>query len=113
MKLLLFSDLHCDAAAALRLVELSQEVDVVVGAGDFANQRRGLNVCLDVLRGIERPLVFVAGNNESTEELLEACTKWPPVRLTAYWSPIHHQKVGLMFPARARVSAVPPCVTRS
>ncbi|HAN97231.1 MAG TPA: hypothetical protein DCQ98_07280, partial [Planctomycetaceae bacterium] len=33
MRLLLFSDVHCDATAASRLVELSERVDVVVGAG--------------------------------------------------------------------------------
>ena len=42
MKLLLFSDLHCDADAALRLVEQSNRADVVIGAGDFSTMRRGL-----------------------------------------------------------------------
>ena len=49
MRLLLFSDLHCDATAARRLVERSRDVDVLVGAGDFASVRRGINVCIDVL----------------------------------------------------------------
>ncbi len=77
MKLLLFSDLHCDAAAARRLVERSRGVDVVVGAGDFATVRRGIHVCIDVLRAIDRPAVLVPGNNETTEELTEACASWP------------------------------------
>ena len=42
MNLLLFSDLHSDFRTAARLVELSNDVDVVVGAGDFCNVRRGL-----------------------------------------------------------------------
>ena len=77
MKLLLFSDLHQDAAAARRLVERSVQFDVVIGAGDFANARHGLNTCLDVLRAIAVPTVLVAGNNESTEELAAACRDWP------------------------------------
>ena len=42
MRLLLFSDLHCDRAAAGHLVERAAAVDVVVGAGDFGNIRRNV-----------------------------------------------------------------------
>jgi Icc-related predicted phosphoesterase len=77
MKLLLFSDLHADADAAQRLVERGRAADLIVGAGDFGNVRRDVRVCLDVLRQAGRPAVLVAGNNESTEELAEACRGWP------------------------------------
>jgi Icc-related predicted phosphoesterase len=76
MKLLLFSDLHADAAAARRLVERARGVDVVVSAGDLGNVRRNLRVSIDVLKAIDRPVVLVAGNNESTEELAAACRGW-------------------------------------
>ena len=66
MKLLLFSDLHADTAAAQRLVERAGKADVLVGAGDFGNVRRHIRVCLDVLRAVGKPAVLVAGNNEST-----------------------------------------------
>jgi Icc-related predicted phosphoesterase len=77
VKLLLFSDLHNDVDAAHDLVRRSANVDVLVGAGDFCNAHHGLHDCLDVLRVIEKPMVFVAGNNETTEELEEACQDWP------------------------------------
>ena len=77
MKLLLFSDLHADAHAARRLVKRAQAVDVMVGAGDFGNVRREIHVTIDVLRTIGKPAILVAGNNESTEELAEACRDWP------------------------------------
>ncbi len=76
MKLLLFSDLHADAAAARRLVERARSADVLVGAGDFGTVRRNVGVCVDVLRAAGRPAVLVAGNNESTEELAAACRGW-------------------------------------
>ena len=76
MKLLLFSDLHCDVRAAERLVGLAEAVDVVIGAGDFANLRRRLHQTIDVLRKIEKPTVVVPGNSESQEELEEACMGW-------------------------------------
>jgi uncharacterized protein len=77
MKLLLFSDLHTDKAAARSLVVRSCLVDVVIGAGDFGNMRRNLRACLEVLRAIDKPAVLVPGNNESTDELREACRDWP------------------------------------
>jgi Icc-related predicted phosphoesterase len=77
MKLLLFSDLHCDITAARSLVKRAASVDVLVGAGDFGKVRRDVGVCIDVLQTIDKPAVLVAGNNESNEELVEACKNWP------------------------------------
>lgn len=81
MRLLLFSDLHADASAARRLVAMAEGADVVVGAGDFATVRRKIRVGIDILRAIERPTVLVAGNNETTEELVDACRDWPSARI--------------------------------
>jgi Icc-related predicted phosphoesterase len=77
VKLLLFSHLHADTAAARHLVERARDADIVIGAGDFGNVRRELQTCIDVLRASSRPAILVAGNNESTEELAEACRDWP------------------------------------
>jgi Icc-related predicted phosphoesterase len=77
MKLLLFSDLHRDTAAARRLVERADAVDVLVGAGDFGSVRRGVETCIDVLRVVDKPAVLVPGNNETLDELRAACRIWP------------------------------------
>src|SRR6266404_3144557 len=77
MKLLLFSDLHTDTSAATRIVELAQDADIVLGAGDYANARQGISTCIDVLRQIQIPTVLVPGNNESYDELVAACANWP------------------------------------
>ncbi len=76
MKLLLFSDLHRDVASAQSLVDRSADVDVLVGAGDFAVVRQGIDDVLEVLRAVDRPLVLVPGNGESYEELEAACAGW-------------------------------------
>jgi uncharacterized protein len=76
MKLLLFSDLHTDTAATKRIVELARGADVIVGAGDFANARRGISACIEILTAIKIPTVLVPGNNESYEELAVACSNW-------------------------------------
>ena len=76
MKLLLFSDLHSDFRTAARLVELSNDVDVVVGAGDFCNVRRGLEEIIKALSSIIKPAALVPGNSESYQELVNACRPW-------------------------------------
>ena len=77
MRLLLFSDLHCNVAAAQRLVEQARDADVAVGAGDFGQVRRRVGVCIDILRDLPCPAVVVPGNNESLDELRDACRGWP------------------------------------
>ena len=76
MKLLLFSDLHSDFRTAAKLVEISKNVDIVVGAGDFCIGRRGLQKIINELARIKKPAVLVPGNSESDEELKEACRLW-------------------------------------
>ena len=76
MELLLVSDLHRDLDAARSIVERAAGVGVVVGAGDFAVMRRGLQEVIDVLSDIDRPTVLVAGNGESPEELRDATRGW-------------------------------------
>jgi uncharacterized protein len=76
VKLLAFSDLHCDLERAARLVELSRDADVVIGAGDLASVHRGLEETVEVLSAIETPTVLIPGNNETDEALRRACTDW-------------------------------------
>ena len=70
------SDLHRDLEAAASVVEQARVVDVVVGAGDFAVMRRGLDEIIGVLSDIETPTVLVPGNGESADELSDACSSW-------------------------------------
>jgi len=81
VRLLLVSDLHRDLRAASAAVERAPDVDVVVGAGDFAVQRRGLEGVVGVLSSIRTPTVLVAGNGESADELQVACSGWETARV--------------------------------
>jgi uncharacterized protein len=76
MRILAFSDLHCDLMGAARLVERSREADAVVCAGDLASVHSGLEETVDALRGIEAPTLLVPGNNETEADLREACRDW-------------------------------------
>lgn len=77
MKLLLFSDLHCNVNAARNLVERAKEVDIVIGAGDFGVMRRRIERTIHLLRRIDKPAILVPGNAESDVELVQACRSWP------------------------------------
>lgn len=77
MRILAFSDLHCDLEQADRLTTMSAEADVVIGAGDFASIHEGLEVTIGALAGITKPTVLVCGNNERLGDLQEAVTAWP------------------------------------
>jgi Icc-related predicted phosphoesterase len=81
MKLLVFSDLHSDFRITSKLVDLSRDVDVVVGAGDFCNVRRGLEDIIRALSGIDKPTILVPGNSESDSELKTACRSWEHARV--------------------------------
>ena len=72
VKFLCFSDLHRDVAAAEQLVGLAKDVDLVIGAGDFATRRQGVEDTIEVLAEIEKPSVLVPGNGESVSELESA-----------------------------------------
>jgi Icc-related predicted phosphoesterase len=76
VKILAFSDLHCDLEQAARLLEMSAGADVVVGAGDFASMHEGLEETIGVLAAIETPTVLVPGNNETVDALLGAAAGW-------------------------------------
>jgi Icc-related predicted phosphoesterase len=76
VKILAFSDVHRDLGQAAKLVEMSAEADVVIGAGDFASVHEGLVEAIDALTAIEVPTVLVPGNNETDEALREAAAGW-------------------------------------
>ncbi len=76
MKILAFSDLHRDLEQGAKLVEMSAEADVVIGAGDFASMHEGLEETIGALAGIETPTVLVPGNNETADALRSAAAGW-------------------------------------
>ena len=76
MRLLAFSDIHRDLRQAARIAEEASDADVVVAAGDFGSMHRGVAELIDMLVVIETPTLLVPGNNETLDELREACGGW-------------------------------------
>jgi uncharacterized protein len=77
VKILAFSDIHRDTDQAARLVEMSADADLVIGAGDFASMHEGLAEIIAALAPIETPTLLVPGNNETLDALREAAASWP------------------------------------
>lgn len=75
--LLLFSDVHCDLRACGGLVQKAADVDLVIGAGDFARKHEGLARTIAALQSIQTPTVLIPGNNETDADLRAACAAWP------------------------------------
>jgi Icc-related predicted phosphoesterase len=76
VKLLAFSDLHRDLGQAARLVEMSADADVVIGAGDFASIHEGLEETIGALAPITTPTLLLTGNNERLDDLRAAAAGW-------------------------------------
>jgi Icc-related predicted phosphoesterase len=77
VKLLAFSDLHRDLDQAARLVEMSADADLVIGAGDFASVHEGLEETIGALAPITTPTILVPGNNETVDALRAAAAGSP------------------------------------
>ncbi len=73
-RVLAFSDLHADPRLTAAIVEAAAGADLVLGAGDFCNMRRGLAAAMAALAPVASKAVFVPGNAESAEELRAATT---------------------------------------
>ena len=76
MRLLAFSDIHRDLDQARTIASMAADADVVVAAGDFGSVHRGVEQLIDMLVVIETPTILVPGNNETEDELREACGGW-------------------------------------
>ena len=74
MRILAFSDLHCDREAANRLVLESVNADIVVGAGDFGICGERSTELFDILKEISVPFLLVSGNHDVRSELTSYCS---------------------------------------
>jgi len=55
---------------------MAVDVDLVIGAGDFARKHEGLQRTIGALSAITTPTVVVPGNNETDADLRAACAGW-------------------------------------
>lgn len=73
-RVMAFSDLHADPMLAAGIVTAAAGAELVLGAGDFCNMRKGLPAAMAGLAPLAGKAVFVAGNAESADELRAATT---------------------------------------
>jgi Icc-related predicted phosphoesterase len=71
-RILAFSDMHLSRRCARDVVADAPGADLVIGAGDFCTQRRGLADAMAMLAPALSRAVLVPGNAESADELTAA-----------------------------------------
>jgi uncharacterized protein len=71
-RILAFSDMHLSRRCAAAICAAAPEADLVIGAGDFCTQRRGLDAAMALLGPVLQKAVLVPGNAESADELRAA-----------------------------------------
>lgn len=81
MRILAFSDLHCDRTAAQLVIDTGEKADVVVGAGDFGIRGERSTELLELFDVLSAPLVLVCGNHDSRSALTSFCTKTENIHL--------------------------------
>ena len=71
MKLLIFSDIHSDARALERLMDI--DADYYFSAGDLVNWARGLSVMGEILKRRADRMYVIPGNHESAPQIADFC----------------------------------------
>ena len=74
MKLLVFSDIHNDKQALLRLMAI--EADVYVCAGDLVSWARGLDAMGEILKPRADRMYVLPGNHESEADIAGLCERF-------------------------------------
>jgi Icc-related predicted phosphoesterase len=74
MKLLIFSDIHSDARALERLMEI--EADYYFCAGDLVNFGRHLDAMGEILKKRADRMYVIPGNHESAEQVTDLCARF-------------------------------------
>ena len=74
MKLLIFSDIHSDASALSRLMEV--EADYYICAGDLVNFGRRLDPMGEILQRRGDRVWAIPGNHETDRQMSEFCAKF-------------------------------------
>jgi len=81
MRLLAFVDIHGDAKALNEIVRKSQNVDILVCAGDLSDWGANLDKFISVLEKAKKPLLIIHGNHEIEEDLQKVALKFENVKI--------------------------------
>jgi hypothetical protein len=73
-RLLIFSDIHNDARALEKLMEI--EADYSVGAGDLVSWARGLDKMGEVMKARAGKVWVLPGNHESAQDISSFCRRF-------------------------------------
>lgn len=75
MKILAFSDLHCDQDFTETVISASFDADVVISAGDLSTKKDLPSRLIDLFSEIQVPTLLVPGNHDDPAELSMLCNR--------------------------------------
>src|ERR1700753_1925682 len=73
-RLFVFSDIHSDARALERLMEV--DADAYFAAGDLVNWGRGLDKMGEIMKSRAERMYVLPGNHESASDIASLCDKY-------------------------------------
>ncbi|MBS3174594.1 metallophosphoesterase family protein [Candidatus Woesearchaeota archaeon] len=78
MKLLAFTDLHCNKAALneIKNKAINEKPDLIVCCGDLSNFTSGLNEIAKFLNSLNIKILIIPGNHETNIDINEICGKY-------------------------------------
>jgi len=76
MRILAFTDLHSEKKYIKKIIKKSQNVDILICAGDITWFGEDLNKILRKLSKIKKDIYIIHGNHESPSVLKKACSKY-------------------------------------
>ena len=73
MKILAFTDIHCDKKATKRLKKKAEQVDICICAGDFSRMGSGTEQMLELFNEFGKEILLIPGNHEDENEVKRKC----------------------------------------
>lgn len=82
MKIVAFTDSHCDIESLSSVSKLSEKADLIVCLGDISWFEEGLEEMLDQINNLPRPVILIHGNHERLKALQDAAKKYKNITVS-------------------------------
>ncbi|MFC1728014.1 metallophosphoesterase [Nanoarchaeota archaeon] len=74
MKILAFVDTHGSLAALKRIEKMAKDANILICAGDLSVFEQDLDLLIERLNKIGKPVLIIHGNHETEEEMKKSCS---------------------------------------
>ena len=82
MKILAFTDTHCDTQSLQEVKIKAQNADLIICLGDITWFEEGMEEMLKLINDLPRPVILLHGNHERLEDLKQSAKKHNNITVT-------------------------------